>query len=274
MLLPRILTGIFGIPIVVISIYYGNFLFLFLLLVILFYILKEFTYMVNKVGYQVSKIVIFFVGIIIFLSIIFEPIVFTKFSLYFTSANITLILILICFLEILKQKPLGAVGRISVGFLFPFLFAWSLAHLYLIRDIKNYGMKLTYILFFTIWIADNSAYFFGSLFGRRKLASIISPKKTVVGFTSSIISGILAFLFFSRIFQIDTTIKFRDLIILSLIITPLATLSDLTESLIKRDCGFKDSDNLLFGHGGMMDRFDSFLFTGPIFYYLILFFLK
>lgn len=274
MLLPRIVTSILGIPIVILCIYYGNFLFLFFLIVILGYTLNEFVYMVNKAGYEVSRFVVFLVGFIIFFSIIFEPLQFNKFSLYFTSINISLVLIFICFLEVIKQKPLGSVGRLSVSFLFPFLFAWSLSHLYLIRDIKQYGMKFTYILFFTIWTADNSAYFFGSLFGKRKLASIVSPKKTLLGFISSIIFGILGFIFFCRIFQIDSILKFKNLLIVALVIVPLITLSDLTESLIKRDCGFKDSDNLLFGHGGMMDRFDSFVFTAPIFYYLISFFLK
>ncbi|MCX7910587.1 MAG: phosphatidate cytidylyltransferase [Endomicrobia bacterium] len=274
MLLPRILVGVFGIPIAIISIYYGNFLFLLFLLIILIYILKEFVYMVNKVGYEISGFIAFLVGIVMFFSIILEHIQFSKLSIYFTSTNITLILLFISLLEIIRQKPLGAVGRISVSFLFPFFFAWCLSHLYLIRDIKNYGMKLTYILFFTIWIADNSSYFFGSIFGKKKLASVVSPKKTIVGFVSSIIFGILGFLFFCRIFQMDMVISFKELMLVAIIITPLITISDLTESLIKRDCGFKDSDDLLFGHGGMMDRFDSFLFTSPIFYYLILFFLK
>lgn len=274
MLLPRIITSIVGVPLVIVCIYYGNFLFLLLLFIILGYSLNEFVYMVNKAGYEVSRIVVFLIGYIIFFSIILEPLQFNKLSLHFTSINIVLILIFICLLEVIRQKPIGAVGRLSVSFLFPFLFAWSLSHLYLIRDIKKYGMDLTYILFFTVWTTDNSAYFFGSLFGKKKLASIVSPKKTILGFITGVIFGVLGFIFFCRIFQIDSVLKFKNLLIISLIVVPLITLSDLTESLIKRDCGFKDSDNLLFGHGGMMDRFDSFLFTSAAYYYLVLFFLK
>ncbi|MCX7957386.1 MAG: phosphatidate cytidylyltransferase [Endomicrobia bacterium] len=274
MLLPRILTAILGIPVILLSVYYGGVVYLFLLLLILLYIIREFNYIVNKVGYEVSYLVSFLVSLIIFFSVIFEILKFNKTSIYLTSINLTLILILINLFELFRQKPIGAIGRLSVGFFYPFLFAWSLSHMYLLRDIKIYGMKLTYILFFTIWTADNAAYLFGTLFGKKKLASVISPKKTLLGFFSSIIFGILSFVFFARIFLIDSVIKFKEIILISIILAPLITVSDLTESLIKRDCGIKDTDNLLFGHGGMMDRFDSFLFTAPIYYYLVLFLIE
>lgn len=274
LLLPRILTAVFGIPVVILSIYFGNMVFLLFLVIVLLYILREFVYMVNTVGYQVSWVVVTIVGMVIFLSIIIEPLQFNKTSFYLTSLSITILLFLVFFIEIIKQKPIGAVGRISVGFLVPMLFAWSLSHLYLIRDIRNYGMKLTYILFFTIWVTDNSAYMFGTLFGKKKLASIISPKKTIVGFIAGFLSGIASVLFFTRIFLVDSILGYKNLIIIGVTIPLLSMLSDLAESLIKRDCGFKDSDNLLFGHGGMMDRFDSFLFTAPVYYYLITMLLK
>jgi phosphatidate cytidylyltransferase len=269
MLLPRILTAILGIPVVLICIYYGSMLFLLLLFIILLYMLHEFAYMVNSVGYEVHKVVVYLVGIITFFSIIFEPLQFNKNSLLLTSINFTLILFILFLIEIIKQKPLGSVGRISVEFTVPMLLGWSLAHLFLIRDIKNYGMKLTFILFLTIWIIDNAAYLFGVVFGKKKLASVVSPKKTIAGFIFGYIFGILGFLFLFRVFFIDRVFNFRDLIIISVILPFVCMLSDLAESLIKRDCGFKDSDNLLVGHGGMLDRFDSFIFTSPVFYYFL-----
>jgi len=274
MLLPRIITAILGIPIVLICVYYGGGLFFVLLLLILLYMIKEYTYMTNVAGYEVGWFFPFLVGVITFFSIIFEPLQFNKHSLYLTSIVLTILLFIMFFKEIIKQKPIGSIGRISVSFLGPFLFSWSMAHFYLVRDIKNYGMQLTYILIFTIWTADNASYIFGSIFGKKKLASIISPKKTIVGLFSGIIFGFLGFLFFNRIFMIDQVLSYKELSILGLILPILTVISDLSESLIKRDCGFKDSDNLLVGHGGMMDRFDSFIFTTPSYYYLLLLFLK
>ncbi len=267
MLLPRILTAILGIPIVLVCIYYGSALFLLLLIIILLYMLREFIHMVNTVGYEVSPIVVYLVGLITFFSIVFEPLQFNKTSLYLTSMNITLLLFILFLIEIIRQKPIGSVGRISVEFVIPMLLSWSLAHLFLIRDIKIYGMKLTYILFFSIWIIDNAAYIFGTLFGKRKIASVISPKKTVAGFIFGYIFGFFGFLFLSRLFLIDRIVKYKDLIIFAIILPFVSMVSDFAESLIKRDCGFKDSDNLLIGHGGMLDRFDSFIFSSPMFYY-------
>jgi phosphatidate cytidylyltransferase len=274
MLLPRILTAILGIPIILVCIYYGSGLFLLLLFIIILYMLHEFIHMVNTVGYEVSPIIVYLVGLITFFSIVFEPMQFNKISLQLTSINFTLILFILFFVEIVRQKPVGSVGRVSVEFTIPMLLGWSFAHLFLIRDIKNYGMKLTYILFFTIWIIDNAAYIFGSVFGKKKIVSVISPKKTVVGFVFGYIFGFLGFLFLSRVFLIDRIITYRNLTILAIVLSFVSMMSDLAESLIKRDCGFKDSDHLLVGHGGMLDRFDSFIFTSPVFYYLIHIFLN
>lgn len=274
MLLPRLITAILGIPIVILCVYYGGGLYFVFILIILLYMTKEFCYMVNKAGYDVSVLFCFLVSIFIFLAIIFEPLQFNKFSLYISSIIITFLIFLSFLIEILKQKPLGAVGRISVSFFIPMIFAWSLAHLYLIRDIKNYGQSLTYTLFFSIWISDNMSYIFGTLFGKKKLASVISPKKTIVGLLAGVAFGCLGFLFFSRIFLIDNILEFKKILFLGILIPVVACLSDLGESLIKRDCGFKDSDNLLVGHGGMLDRFDSFIFTSPIYYYFLVVFLK
>lgn len=274
MLLPRLITAIIGIPIVIISIYFGKFVFFLFLLIVLLYMIREFVYMTRKTGYETSWFVSYLTGILVFIGIILEQLQFNEWSFHLTAVILTFLFSILFFIEVVKQRPLGAVGRISVNFTTPMLFGWSLAHLYLLRDIKNYGMNLAFVLFFTIWTSDNSAYIFGSLFGKKKLVSIISPKKTVVGFIAGEIFGVLGFLFFCRIFLIDKLINYKYLIIIATILPLISMLSDLAESLIKRDCGFKDSDNLLFGHGGMMDRFDSFIFTSPFLYYFIMFILK
>ncbi|MFN3551454.1 MAG: phosphatidate cytidylyltransferase, partial [Endomicrobiia bacterium] len=157
MLLPRIITSILAIPVVLISIYYGGGVFFCFLLIVLLYMVKEFVYMTKVAGYETSYFWSFIVSIFIFIAIILEPLQFNKFSLYLTSTIIAVLVFLIFLKEIIKQKPLGAIGRISIEFFSPMIFSFSLSHLYLLRDIKNYGMKLTYILFFTIWTTDNAA---------------------------------------------------------------------------------------------------------------------
>ena len=129
------------------------------------------------------------------------------------------------------------------------------------------GCALIWVLFTCTWASDTFAYFVGSAFGSHKLASSISPKKTVEGFLGSIfgttLTGILIghFLFgFSIIYMAGA----------GFLLAVVATLGDLVESAIKRFAGIKDSGFIIPGHGGVLDRFDSIFFTAPIFYYYII----
>lgn len=272
-ILPRILTAIIGIPIIVISIYYGSGLFIVVLCIILFYILKEYIYMVNTTGYEISSVGTFIVGIAIFFSIIIERLQFFKPRVYFTSIILTLSLLFFSVIEIFRGRPVGSTARLGVGFAGAILFSWSLAHIFLIREIRPKGFEFTLILFVTIWISDTFAYIFGSLWGKKKLAEKISPKKSVVGLISGIVGGVMTIVVLKRLLNIYE-LNYHQTVILGIVVSVLAVISDLTESLIKRDCGFKDSDNLLPGHGGMMDRFDSFIFTSPVYFYLLTHFLN
>ena len=129
------------------------------------------------------------------------------------------------------------------------------------------GCSLIWILFTCTWASDTFAYFVGSAIGSHKLASSISPKKTVEGFLGSIVgttlTGILIghFLFgFPLIYMAAA----------GFLLAIVATLGDLVESVIKRFAGIKDSGFIIPGHGGVLDRFDSIFFTAPIFYYYVI----
>ena len=117
---------------------------------------------------------------------------------------------------------------------------------------------------------DTGAYFIGKMFGKHKLASVISPKKTIEGAIAGVVTAIIVSLAYRHFFMQDI-ITNKDAIIFALAISFVGQFSDLAESLFKRDCNIKDSGNILPGHGGMLDRFDSYLFCAPIFYYLIQF---
>src|SRR5699024_10630014 len=112
------------------------------------------------------------------------------------------------------------------------------------------------------------AYFSGSLFGKNKLSPYISPKKTIEGS----VGGILLAAIFGMVFHL--IIPMHDSLIIVVIVSILASIvgqmGDLVESALKRYYGVKDSGNLLPGHGGILDRFDSWLFVFP-FLYLIQF---
>ena len=128
------------------------------------------------------------------------------------------------------------------------------------------GCELVWILFACTWASDSFAYFIGSAVGSHRLAPSISPNKTVEGFLGSLIGTALTavvvgtFLFGYPITQMATA---------GVILAIVATLGDLVESAIKRFTGVKDSGIIIPGHGGVLDRFDSILYTAPVFYYFI-----
>lgn len=122
------------------------------------------------------------------------------------------------------------------------------------------------------WIADSGAYFIGSLFGKAKLCPAISPKKTVVGFIGGICANILFFVVFCGIYcsvmrgrDITMGVNWFAAVIIAAVCAVLGTLGDLAASTLKRQLGIKDYGDIMPGHGGILDRFDSVLLVLPFF---------
>lgn len=129
------------------------------------------------------------------------------------------------------------------------------------------------------WIADAGAYFVGTFLGKHKLCPKISPKKTVEGFFGGVlINGLLAMLLmfgYSKVianFGVEVNVDYFLAFLIGLICAGLGTAGDLSASLLKRECKIKDFGNLMPGHGGMLDRFDSVLFVAPFAYIFLSYF--
>lgn len=116
-------------------------------------------------------------------------------------------------------------------------------------------------VFILIWASDTFAYFGGRAFGKRKLAPRISPNKTWEGFISGLIAALIAAWGLSMWI---TDLSLTDWMVTGALVAVFGTLGDLLQSVIKRAAGVKDSGYLLPGHGGIWDRFDSFLGCVPI----------
>jgi phosphatidate cytidylyltransferase len=121
------------------------------------------------------------------------------------------------------------------------------------------------ILLLTIWASDTSAYFMGKTFGKRLLAPRISPKKTFAGLFGALFGGAVLTLAFGRMLGMDII----ESIVVGSMIGLLGQLGDIFESIAKRVYGVKDSSALIPGHGGMLDRIDSFLFSTPFLYHYL-----
>ena len=153
-------------------------------------------------------------------------------------------------------------GFFYVGFL--------LSGIYLTR-MHNYGQYFVWLIFICAWACDTFAYFTGVLIGKHKLTPILSPKKTVEGAIGGVIGAMLVAVvygyFASRFTVIDDDI---NLVFFCAVVAGFgsifAQLGDLTASAIKRHTGIKDYGKIIPGHGGIIDRFDSVMFTAPIVY--------
>jgi phosphatidate cytidylyltransferase len=134
---------------------------------------------------------------------------------------------------------------------------------------QNYSPNLLIAIFALIWIYDSGAYLFGVSIGRHRLFERISPKKSWEGAIGGTLTAVIASYFIAGYIP---EIKLIHWIVMSILLVVSSTFGDLTESMFKRYFNIKDSGNILPGHGGVLDRFDSLFFASPvIFTYLKLF---
>jgi phosphatidate cytidylyltransferase len=169
--------------------------------------------------------------------------------------------------EVFTQNSKSSIERIAISFLGAFFIPLCLIHMVYLRNLYG-GMKIMFFLFLVVWVLDTAAYAFGSLFGERKLAQNISPKKTIEGAVAGIAFGVLTAIICRAIFMSDI-LSMCDSIILGFVISIVGQFSDLAESLIKRNGDIKNSGKTIPGHGGFFDRFDSYLFAAPAVYYAL-----
>ncbi|MBU2869896.1 phosphatidate cytidylyltransferase [Colwellia sp. E2M01] len=126
------------------------------------------------------------------------------------------------------------------------------------------GAQLLMYLFMLVWSADVGAYFVGKSFGKHKLMANVSPGKTIEGFLGGVVSAAILTVLVGFLLQ-WTGEEFIKALLVTLLITSISVLGDLTESMFKRQAGIKDSGRILPGHGGVLDRIDSLTATAPVF---------
>ncbi len=159
----------------------------------------------------------------------------------------------------------------AAAIVYPIILSYAFSCLCSLTQYKNSGLFFIFVIFCWSSVADTGAYFTGVIMGRHKMAPVISPKKTWEGLAGGIVLGFLATLLVCFIY--DKKIGYNINYSMVLYATPFfilaGVLGDLSTSIIKRDCEIKDFGNLIPGHGGILDRFDSILMIAPIFYQLV-----
>jgi len=166
-----------------------------------------------------------------------------------------------------KEHSLDRVALTLFGAVFA---GWLPAHLALIRDLRPHGEAFAFLTFAAVWAMDTAAYAAGRGFGRHSLAPTLSPKKTWEGAVAGFAAAIAVSLAFQKFMLHDSVSPLMAAGIGALIGT-MGQLSDLAESMVKREAGVKDSGALLPGHGGVFDRFDSYILCAPAVYYALSF---
>jgi phosphatidate cytidylyltransferase len=164
-----------------------------------------------------------------------------------------------------RGRPGPGVLAEAAAALFPVLYIGL--PLGALAAVRLAGREAIALLAIGIIVSDSGQYYSGRAFGRNLLAPNISPKKTVEGAVGGIVLGSAAMVLGGvRLFQMASV---PILVLMSVAVVAVGIVGDLFESLLKRSAGVKDSSSLIPGHGGVLDRIDSWLFAGPVFYVFV-----
>ena len=181
-------------------------------------------------------------------------------------------LILLMFVFVFAYPKFHA-DQVMAAFFGFFYVAVMLSYVYQTRMLPG-GAYIVWLIFLCSWGCDTCAYCVGVLIGKHKMAPVLSPKKSWEGAVGGVVGAALLTLIYCFVFQGSMGSTNRDIIMLCMICAIGAIISmigDLTASAIKRNYDIKDYGRLIPGHGGILDRFDSVIFTAPIIYYLALY---
>ncbi|GAB6180680.1 phosphatidate cytidylyltransferase [Desulfotomaculum defluvii] len=252
----RVMSAVIGIPIIILAAWYGHWTLWLLSLAVYAVAGLEMSIMLKGLKLNPEKWMILIGGLIIFASAYLYK------DEYIGLTYVFLVIINLLMMAFLYPRisPLDVFGNLTA-----ILYLSNFIFFFLTRELEN-GFLWILLLLTATWASDTFAYFVGKSFGKNKLAPILSPKKTVEGAMGGVVGSIITTCIFA-LYIPEVSVIF--LITLGIFIGITALLGDLVESALKRQAGIKDSGQIIPGHGGFMDRFDSLLLTAPLVYYSV-----
>ncbi len=260
----RMLTGFILGTISMACIMKSGIFLLLLLYVFVFFASREYVKILEHKGFYPSLKVIWLAEAVFGLIAYFQRYDLTALALSVFS--------IVAFMWVLfrgRQPYIANAATTVLGFIYC---GWFPLHLIFLRELSSPrfhdGLGFVVMMFTAILLTDIGCYYAGRHLGKHKLAPVVSPNKTVEGSVGGAVCAVLGAVAVS--YFIDYEWYYAALI--GLICTVFAQIGDLCESLIKRDAGVKDSGDTLPGHGGFLDRTDSFIFTIPVMYYFCKYF--
>ncbi|MFZ5966553.1 MAG: phosphatidate cytidylyltransferase [Bacillota bacterium] len=258
-MLVRIITSLVGLPLLYITVSKGSILLKIAVFILASIAINEFFNAFHHIQIRPYKQIGAFSILLFFFITILSPTLEKIMFWFFITVVTTLVL------TIFKKK--ADIIAASITILGVFYIVFFMFHIVFFDELIE-PRNLIWMIFITAWSTDTFAYFSGYFFGSRKLCPNISPKKTVEG----AIGGIIGCVVVSGVFAYFVVPSFLyQCVIMGFFASILSQVGDLTASIIKRYVGIKDYGKIMPGHGGILDRFDSILFTAPIVFYLSVF---
>lgn len=258
----RIISALIGIPVQILLIYVGGIPLVIFVVIIALVGLFELQRLYRRIHFQVPQLLLYGSAFLFPLLAYFTP---DGSECGYLFTGMILFLILHMMLLVFVFPKIG-IDDLAASYLGSCYISVLLSHLILIRKLTPYGWQLLLLVFLLTWACDIGAYFIGRLFGRRALYSTLSPRKTIEGS----VGGILFCVGTAALFQLFCPIlTYPKVLFLGIITGLVVQIGDLVESALKRMGKIKDSGDLIPGHGGILDRFDSLLFSAPVAYFFI-----
>ena len=256
MLLKRIISGTLGVLIFILAIYWGNFPFFIFISLITILALKEFS-QITQTNSSFSLILSGMLFLVVsYLNLIYQY--------DFHLEYFFILILLIFFYENYQKDDLkNILQNISINIFAVIYIVFGLIYFIYLRN-----LDLQFALWIALigtWLTDIAAFFVGKYYGKKKLAPKISPNKTIEGALGGIVTSFLFIIAITLYLDIFSGIW----VIYGILLPMIAVVGDLFESAIKRAVDVKDSGDLIPGHGGILDRFDSLFFTIPFTYFYL-----
>lgn len=264
----RVLSAVVLVPLVVLIIYWGDWLYLLLVLIAMLMMQVEYCRLAQHFTEKLNPVMpALLTGVFCLFAYLLPtltrslPVSAVIFSFF------TFVFIYVFAESIFRAKVDGELITVTLKLTGILTIGWVLGyHLILLRNAEPVGRHLIFLLCGTVWGSDTGAYLVGRAFGKHKLGTPVSPRKTVEGTIGGLVIGTLIG-FGLGIVLLKDTFSWMDAAFIGLLLSGLGQLGDLSASLMKRTAGVKDSGDVIPGHGGFIDRCDSLIFSTPALYY-------
>lgn len=252
----RLLSALVGIPLLVAAVWYGGLYLLAVSAVLMFLGARELSRICNRANLQ-APLPLMLAGCLVLL-------VFTYIFREGFPGPAVLTILIMYLVAVVKLYPRLTPLDAAITFTGT-LYVGLILYFYLISTLGDGWIWLVFMLTCT-WASDTMAYLVGRKWGKHRIAPALSPGKTVEGAVGGVLGSILAA---ALVLFFNPQLPVAFVLVLGTLVGVAAQIGDLMESAIKRQAGIKDAGGLIPGHGGILDRFDSMLFTAPLVYYYV-----